>query len=291
MSKSATHNAIMEVGGKDRAPMLVVEIYMMDHPAKEATEISAAQLARRGLKIHSSVSPEKQKLIDVDAEAVHIIFNRMYNDIYSIVDDFANAKEMWLAIEGLMQGKEIIRPPSPPLELEHEVVSDKEDTQRVKEIAKFMALISTSFKKIYKATNNNLRTSSNTRNKIVDNTPKTYGYTRQTGQYENQRDVNVFGNKDTVGNQIVQLGFSVIIAKGLGIQQGNADSDEEPTDQEQEAHYLYMAKIQEVIPAADESTGPVFNKEPLEHVHTSDKYNVFSMENDVTIDNFGSTLI
>ncbi|GKB90177.1 hypothetical protein Tco_0962449 [Tanacetum coccineum] len=39
-----------------------------------------------------------------------------------------------------------------------------------------------------------------------------------------------------------------------------------------------MAKIQEVILAADEAIGLVFNKEPLEKVHTNDVYNVFSME-------------
>ncbi|GKF68350.1 hypothetical protein Tco_0198029, partial [Tanacetum coccineum] len=56
------------------------------------------------------------------------------------------------------------------------------------------------------------------------------------------------------------------------------DSDDEPTDQEFEVHYLYMAKIQEVIPAANEATGPVFDKEPLEHVHNDDEYNVFAIE-------------
>nr|GEX72308.1 putative nucleotidyltransferase, ribonuclease H [Tanacetum cinerariifolium] len=62
-----------------------------------------------GLETYSSVSPEKQKLIDVEAEAIHIILTRMYNDIYSIVYDCANAKEMWLAIECLMQGENIYK--------------------------------------------------------------------------------------------------------------------------------------------------------------------------------------
>ncbi|GJR48496.1 hypothetical protein Tco_0469250 [Tanacetum coccineum] len=61
------------------------------------------------------------------------------------------------------KGKEIARAPSPPPESKHEVVSDEEDTPRDKEIAKLIALISTSFKKIYKPTNNNPRISSNTR--------------------------------------------------------------------------------------------------------------------------------
>ncbi|GJR63449.1 hypothetical protein Tco_1505611 [Tanacetum coccineum] len=76
-----------------------------------------------------------------------------------------------------------------------------------KEIQKLMSLNSTSFKKIYKPTNNKLRTSSNTRNKNVDNTLRTdrrTGYDRQTRQYENHKDVNIAGNRENVGTHIVQ---------------------------------------------------------------------------------------
>ncbi|GJW66817.1 hypothetical protein Tco_0121241 [Tanacetum coccineum] len=51
---------------------------------------------------------------------------------------------------------------------------------------KNLALIAKYFKKIYKPTNNNLRTSSNTRNKNVDTTPR-YKNDNQSGQFGNQR--------------------------------------------------------------------------------------------------------
>nr|GEX55412.1 hypothetical protein [Tanacetum cinerariifolium] len=133
-----------------------------------------------------------------------------------------------------IKGKENARAPSPPPKLEHKVVNDEEETPREKEIAKLMSLISTSFNKIYKPTNNNLRTSLNTRNKNDDNTPRTdrrTGYERQIGKNKNHRVMNVVEKKDTIGTG---------------------------------THYLYMAKIQEVIPAANEASGLVFNKEPLE---------------------------
>ncbi|GJV00539.1 hypothetical protein Tco_1329809 [Tanacetum coccineum] len=104
------------------------------------------------------------------------------------------------------KGKEITKTPSPP-ESDHEVVSDEEETLRDKEIQKLMALISTSFKKINKPTNNNLRTSSNTRNMNVDRTPRSdrrIWFDRQTRQYENQRVVNVARNRENVGTLIVQ---------------------------------------------------------------------------------------
>ncbi|GKF80488.1 hypothetical protein Tco_0239090 [Tanacetum coccineum] len=53
------------------------------------------------------MSEEKQNLIDAEAEAVHIILTGIDNDIYSTMDACANAKEMWLAIEHLMQGETI----------------------------------------------------------------------------------------------------------------------------------------------------------------------------------------
>nr|GEW17396.1 reverse transcriptase domain-containing protein [Tanacetum cinerariifolium] len=42
--------------------------------------------------------------------------------------------------------------------------------------------------------------------------------------------------------------------------------DDEEEDQKLEAHYVYMAKIQEVTQAANADSRPIFNKEPLEKV-------------------------
>nr|GEX46086.1 hypothetical protein [Tanacetum cinerariifolium] len=55
---------------------------------------------------------------------------------------------------------------------------------------KHLALIAKYFKRIYKPTNNNLRTSSNSRNKNVDTTPR-YKNDNQSGQFGNQRKMNV----------------------------------------------------------------------------------------------------
>nr|GEV41788.1 hypothetical protein [Tanacetum cinerariifolium] len=122
---------------------------------------------------YTTVSEEIRKKIDVGAEVVHIILTRINNDIYSIVDAYPNAKEMWKAIERLKQGKEIDKAPSTP-KSDHEVIC--------------------------KPTNNKLIAFSNTRNKNVDNTPRLdrrMRYDRQTGQYENQRAVNVVRNRET----------------------------------------------------------------------------------------------
>nr|GEY03740.1 putative ribonuclease H-like domain-containing protein [Tanacetum cinerariifolium] len=67
-----------------------------------------------------------------------------------------------------------------------------------KEIDKLMALISQPFKKIYKPTNNNLRTSSNTSRTNQDNSPRS---NRSTG-YENQRIGYVVRARETVGSTL-----------------------------------------------------------------------------------------
>nr|GEU55740.1 copia protein [Tanacetum cinerariifolium] len=69
------------------------------------------------------------------------------------------------------KGKEIAKPITPPFETASEEDSDPEQAQRDKDMQKNLALIVKYFKKIYKPTNNNLRTSSNSRNKNVDTTP------------------------------------------------------------------------------------------------------------------------
>nr|GFA99465.1 hypothetical protein [Tanacetum cinerariifolium] len=56
-------------------------------------------------------------------------------------------------------------------------------------------------------TNKNLKTSSNTKNKNGDNTPRTdkgIRYEKRSGEDENQRDVKVIRDMDKVGNQVVQ---------------------------------------------------------------------------------------
>ncbi|GJT69295.1 hypothetical protein Tco_1028581, partial [Tanacetum coccineum] len=53
--------------------------------------------------------------------------------------------------------------------------SDPEQAQKDKDMQKNLALIAKYFKKLYKPTNNNLRTSSNTRNTNVDTTPRYCG--------------------------------------------------------------------------------------------------------------------
>ncbi|GKD41544.1 hypothetical protein Tco_1261751 [Tanacetum coccineum] len=140
------------------------------------------------------------------------------------------------------------------------MVAEDDALSKEKEIDKLMALTYISFKKIYKPTNNNLRTSSNTSRAHHDNTLRI----KRGTEYDNQRVVNVAGDRENVGIQVVQQ---------FGIQCYNCKeyrhvarasclegyTDDEPEDHELEAHYLYMAQIQEVTPDAADNFGPIFD--------------------------------
>nr|GEX54581.1 hypothetical protein [Tanacetum cinerariifolium] len=190
------------------------------------------------------------------AEAVQIILTWIDNDIYSTVDACPNACEMWKAIER-NRGKTIVNSPSPIYDQEPSVVAEDNEMKKDKEIDKLMALISLSFKKIYKPTNNNLQTSSNSSRANQDNSLR---INRGAG-YDNQRLDNVARARENVEQA-----------------DWRDDTDDESKDQELKAHYMYMAKLQEVTPDAADISGPIFDTEPLEKVSNNDKYNVFAIE-------------
>ncbi|GJR24569.1 hypothetical protein Tco_0973096 [Tanacetum coccineum] len=137
---------------------------------KTANDDAPAQRELQILETYAIVGEDIKKRIDAEAEIVHT--KPTYYTQTSSTRSHA-------AIQS--KEKEIDKAHSPPSESDHKI--------------------------IYKPTNNSLRTSSNIRNKNIDNTSRTErttGYDRQTGQYENQRAVNVARNRDTVWNQVVQ---------------------------------------------------------------------------------------
>nr|GEU76064.1 hypothetical protein [Tanacetum cinerariifolium] len=94
------------------------------------------------------------------------------------------------------RGKAIVNSQQPIYDQEPSTIDEDDETSKDNEIDKLMALISLSFKKIYKPTNNNLRTSSNTTRANQDNSPR---INRNVG-YENQRIGNVPGARETMSS-------------------------------------------------------------------------------------------
>nr|GFD12346.1 hypothetical protein [Tanacetum cinerariifolium] len=114
--------------------------------------------------------------------------------------------------------KVIVNSPQQIYDQEPSMLDDDEDTSKDKEIDKLMALISLSFKKINKPTNNNLRTSSNTGRANQDNSLRIY----KNAGYEGQRSGTVDGARETVD------------AKNVLIESEDMNYDSEQIDQNEE---------------------------------------------------------
>nr|GEV03207.1 Gag-Pol polyprotein [Tanacetum cinerariifolium] len=167
---------------------------------------------------------------------------------------------------------------------------DPEQAQRDKDMQKNLALITKYFKKIYKPTNNNLRTSSNSKNKNVDTTPQ-FKNDNQLGQFGNQRTINVVADRENVGSKVVkQSGIQCFNYKEYGHFGKEYGKPKRVKDsayhkekillckQAEQAYYSCKAKIQEV-PTVDSGTDSelVEQSEQVEF----EKYKAF---NDHTID-------
>ncbi|GJV02231.1 hypothetical protein Tco_1335800 [Tanacetum coccineum] len=256
-----------------------------------ATYDTPAVPDRTAVETLLTMSPENKAHYESENEAIHLLLTGFGDEIYSTVDACKTAHEMWIAIERLQQGESLniqevktnlfwefgnslLRMESQWSHITPVILTSQKD----KEMQKNFALIAKYFKKLYKPTNNNLRTSSNSKNKNVDNSLR-YKNDNQTGQFGNQRTVTVVGARETMAVRKPKRVKDSTYHKGKmllckqaergvppQVEQSDwlADTDEEIDEQELEAHYSYMAKIQEV-PTADSGT----DTEPLEQVDSN----------------------
>nr|GFC22245.1 hypothetical protein [Tanacetum cinerariifolium] len=156
---------------------------------------------------------------------------------------------------------EIAKPITPPSETASEEDNDLEQAQRDNDMQKNLALIAKYFKKIYKPTNNNLRPSSNSKNKNVDMTPR-----EKVGSPVVQKSgIQCFNCKEYEH-------FAKECRKPKRVKDSTYHKEKMLLcKQDEQAHYNYMAKIQEV-PIADLGT----DSELAEQVQNDAGYNVFT---------------
>ncbi|GJY37357.1 hypothetical protein Tco_0422735, partial [Tanacetum coccineum] len=196
-----------------------------------------------------------------------------YHKLYDILKQHQNEVNEIRAKR--LARKAIVNSSAPIYNQEPATVTEDNEMSKEKEIDKLMALISLSFKKIYKPTNNNLRTSSNISRANQDNSPRINRGTRECQKPKRVKDAAYHKEKMLLCKQEedgVQLNAEQADWKD--------DTDDESDDQELEAHYMYMAQIQEVTLDAAENSRPIFDAEPLHKVqNNNDNYNVFTIEN------------
>ncbi|GJQ97954.1 hypothetical protein Tco_0009093 [Tanacetum coccineum] len=103
-SNSQMHNDIMAVGFKDRPLLLATGLRALGQIRKPVEGENNDQEGKFITETYQNTTAKVRALIDVEAEAVHMILNGIGNDIYSTMDACPNANEMWFAIERLQKG-------------------------------------------------------------------------------------------------------------------------------------------------------------------------------------------
>nr|GEY76354.1 hypothetical protein [Tanacetum cinerariifolium] len=194
-----------------------------------------------------------RKFTSHDGESMESYYTRFYKLMNEMIRNN-------LTVATIHKGKEIAKPITPPFETASEEDIDPEQGQRDKDMQKNLALIEKYFKKIYKPTNNNLRTSSNLRNKNVDTTPWENVGSPVVQQSEiqcfNCKEFGHFAKECRKPKRVKDSAYhkeKMLLCKqaeqGVPLQAEQydwpADTNEEVDEQELEAHYSYMANIQE----------------------------------------------
>nr|GFA21963.1 hypothetical protein [Tanacetum cinerariifolium] len=212
------------------------------------------------LKTYCVLSIFEDLLCVLKKNRIHLILTGIGDEIYSTVDACQTAQKMWEAIKRQRQRDSQTTPASESASKED---NDPEQAQRDKDMQKNLALIAKkpkSVKKIYKPTNNNLKTSSNSRNKEFGH------FAKECRKPKSVKDSMYHKEKMLLCKQA---------EKGVPLQAEQydllADTNEEIDEQELEATYSYIAKIQEV-PTAN----TCIDSEPLEKVQNDTGYNVFA---------------
>ncbi|GJT18147.1 putative reverse transcriptase domain-containing protein [Tanacetum coccineum] len=205
-------------------------------------------------QLNAEAKAEFGKFTSRDGESLESYYSQFYKMMNELVRNQWHVTNHQVNVQFLLQlqpewqrsqqstrnrGKAIVTSSAPTYDPEPATVTEDEEMSKEKEIDKLMALISLSFKKIYKPTNNNLQTSSNTSRANQDNSPR---INRGTG-YDNQRAVNVAGARENVGTPPNKLNL-----------------EDESDDPGTGSHIkCTMAQIQEVNPRSIDNSRPIFD--------------------------------
>nr|GEW63528.1 hypothetical protein [Tanacetum cinerariifolium] len=252
--------------------------------AVDATDDSLAIPEHTTFETPMNMSPEKKAHFQAEKEAIHLILIGIRDEIYSTIDACQTAQEMWEAIKRLQQATTQTGSSFIPQTLRHsEAIPKKVNELRAERLtmnANPLALVATaqanqdpyyqtskSHKSYAPSSKPSIPTRSHTTTRENVGSP----VVQKSGiQFFNCKEFGHFAKEYRKPKRVKDSAYhkeKMLLCKqaeqGVPLQaeQYNwlADTDEEIDEQELEAHYNYMVKIQEVL-TADTS----IDSEPVE---------------------------
>ncbi|GJS75575.1 ribonuclease H-like domain-containing protein [Tanacetum coccineum] len=240
-SSNALHNAIMEAGSKDRPPISLLGLDNDIYSTVDAVSdmhVKCGGIALKRLKTGESINVQ-DSLKPIYIGSLCLV-TRSSSEMFQLL--LANYNQ----------------------------TANKDRKSTMKQRKSICLLFCPTYdpellRKIYKPTNNNLRTSSNTSRANQDNSPRT---NKGTG-YDHQRAINEYGS--------IKGRFRTLTSKGCSLSQGkNVYCDFMST-----FLYMYMAKLSEVTPDPVDNSGPIFDDEPMHKEMVADLRYFNSLEHEV----------
>nr|GEY37693.1 integrase, catalytic region, zinc finger, CCHC-type, peptidase aspartic, catalytic [Tanacetum cinerariifolium] len=252
-TSNTLHNAIMEAGGKDRPPMLApgidnniystvdacpnaCEMWKSIERLKQVNDLRAKRIARTANPL--AIVAQQQPVYHPHTHPTHYTVN-------------SSTRSQQAAIRN--KGKAIINSPPPIYDQEPSMVTEDDELSKDKEIDKLIALISLSQRIGNVAEDREtVGTTVVQKSKIQCFNCKEFGHVaRECQKPKREKDAAYHREKMLLCKQ-EEAGFQ------LNAEQADwrDDTDDEPEDQELEAHYMYIAQIQEVTPDAADNLDP-----------------------------------
>nr|GEZ26926.1 integrase, catalytic region, zinc finger, CCHC-type, peptidase aspartic, catalytic [Tanacetum cinerariifolium] len=121
----------------------------------EETE-GAPHLGPERPRVYSDLTPEEKERYNADIRAINIILQGLPKDIYSLINHYTDAKDIWDNVKMLLEGSELTK---------EDRLSPTENL--IENLTNILSLLTQSYKTYLPQTNNQLKTSSNPRNQAT----------------------------------------------------------------------------------------------------------------------------
>ncbi|GJV12746.1 hypothetical protein Tco_1354287 [Tanacetum coccineum] len=247
-------------------------------------EGSSETTTERYMENYNNVSQDIRDQLNAEVKSVQIILTGIDNDIYSTIMIYcSNACRMWKSIERLKQCESTmfkILKTNYNMGIwkisHHGMANAIKSLKDVARTANPLALVAQQ-QPVYHPQNHPTQNTqySSTRSNNLPETKEKQLFTVLSAPTYDPEPATV--TEDEEMSKEKEIGKLMLNAEQADWKD---DTFDESDDQELEAHYMYMAQIQEVTPDPVDNSGPIFDDEPMHKVqNNNDNYNVFAMEN------------